>query len=310
MNDARREPTRRRRWISVFANAILCLAVLAMSAAAIVVINRTEPTAEQVNTRRKSAALVETVRVKRGAYCPELVVLGTVQPAQDIVLSPRVRGQVVKLSTKFVPGEIVKDGELLLQIDPADFENAVSIRQSELQQAQASQEIEEGRFRQDLYYRIKIVTVQLDPLAQRRDDILPLADHFRRQANKKYGKKSRTFSQELRRWMLYYDWPGNVRQLKNVVESLVVLDIDELLDIDDLSPDLLEDQPISGTPAVVPPSGLKPESELVGKTLKEIERWAIEQTLKLTGGNREETARILGISERNLYRKLKEYELR
>lgn len=171
-------------------------------------------------------------------------------------------------------------------------------------------EIEEGRFRQDLYYRIKIVTVQLDPLAQRRDDILPLADHFRRQANKKYGKKSRTFSQELRRWMLYYDWPGNVRQLKNVVESLVVLDVDELLDIDDLSPDLLEDQPISGTPAVVPPSGLKPESELVGKTLKEIERWAIEQTLKLTGGNREETARILGISERNLYRKLKEYELR
>lgn len=145
MNDARREPTRRRRWISIFANAILCLAVLAMSAAAIVVINRTEPTAEQVNTRRKSAALVETVRVERGVYSPELVVLGTVQPAQDIVLSPRVRGQVVKLSPKFVPGEIVKDGELLLQIDPADFENAVSIRQSELQQAQASQEIEEGR---------------------------------------------------------------------------------------------------------------------------------------------------------------------
>ena len=135
----------KRSWLSIVINTIACLVILAASAAAIVVINRTEPTAEQINTRRKSAALVETVIVERGTYAPELVVLGTVQPAQDIVLSPRVRGQVIELSPKFAPGEVVRKGELLLQIDPADFENAVSIRESELKQAEASLEIESGR---------------------------------------------------------------------------------------------------------------------------------------------------------------------
>ena len=135
----------KRSWPTIVINTIMCLSILGASAAAIVVINRTEPTAEQINTRRKSAALVETVVVERGTYSPELVVLGTVQPAQEIVLSPRVRGQVVELSPKFAPGEVVAKDEVLLQIDPADFENAVSIRESELKQAEASLEIEAGR---------------------------------------------------------------------------------------------------------------------------------------------------------------------
>jgi two-component system response regulator HydG len=168
-------------------------------------------------------------------------------------------------------------------------------------------EIAAGRFRNDLYFRLKIVTVHLDTLAQRRDDILPLADFFRKQANKSHGKNSKTFSKELRSWLLHFDWPGNIRQLKNVVESLVVMDIDGILDMDDLSPDLLEEG------IDIPAGGAAPEREpashLVGKSLKEIERWAIEQTLRLAGGNREETSNILGISQRNLYRKLNEYNL-
>lgn len=171
-------------------------------------------------------------------------------------------------------------------------------------------EIDAGRFRSDLYFRLKIVTVHLDPLSKRREDILPLADHFRKQANKKNHKQTKTFTQELRRWMLDFNWKGNVRQLKNVVESLVVMDLDEILSIDDLSPDLLDEQPASeseGTLSLLP---LEDHTDLVGRSLKEIERWAIENTLKLTGGNREETSNILGISERNLYRKLNEYELR
>ncbi|MCA9211483.1 MAG: efflux RND transporter periplasmic adaptor subunit, partial [Planctomycetales bacterium] len=108
-------------------------------------INRTEPTAEQINTRRQSAALVETAQLERGTYSPQLVVLGTVEPAQEIVLSPRIRGQITELSEKFVPGGMAQKGDLLLQIDPADFENAISIRESELEQAEASLAIEEGR---------------------------------------------------------------------------------------------------------------------------------------------------------------------
>lgn len=132
-------------WLGIVLNIFLCLGILAASAAGIWLIYRTEPTATQIETKRKSAALVETIVVKRATYSPRLVVLGTVQPAQDIVLSPRVSGQVLNMSPSFVPGGMVKKGEVLLEIDPADFENALSIRTSELEQVQADWEIEIGR---------------------------------------------------------------------------------------------------------------------------------------------------------------------
>ena len=188
-------------------------------------------------------------------------------------------------------------------------------------------EVEEGRFRSDLYFRLKIVSVHLDPLSQRRDDILPLADYFRKQANKKHGRKVKGYSPEVRRWLLEFHWKGNVRQLKNVVESLVVMDIDNLLDMDDLSPDLLPSKSsttnsdASSRPSTSELASADAQngdsaslaavsSPLIGKSLKDIERWAIEHTLTLANHNREETANILGISERNLYRKLKDYDLR
>ena len=186
-------------------------------------------------------------------------------------------------------------------------------------------EIDEGRFRSDLYFRLKVVTVHLDPLSKRREDILPLADFFRKQANNKNGRNVKGFSQDLRRWMLDEPWKGNVRQLKNVVESLVVMDLDDHLDMDDLSPDLLDEKTaaelskkagadVSNAPSTEEllegGSDDASNSILIGKSLKEIERWAIEHTLTLANHNREETARILGISERNLYRKLNDYGLR
>lgn len=143
MSDA--TSTGARGWLSVILNTIMCFIILGATAAGVWWINRTEPRAEQINHRRKSAALVETITVERKDWSPQLVVLGTVRPAQDIVLSPRVRGQVLSLSQSFVPGGMIRKGELLLQIDPADFENTVSIRQSELEQVEASWRIEEGR---------------------------------------------------------------------------------------------------------------------------------------------------------------------
>jgi two-component system response regulator HydG len=177
-------------------------------------------------------------------------------------------------------------------------------------------EIEAGRFRNDLYFRLKIVSVHLDPLCERREDILPLADYFRKQANKKNGRNIKGFSQELRRWMLEYQWKGNVRQLKNVVESLVVMDIDDLLDMDDLSPDLWDGEAksasssASGSTSIGGSVSDENASFLIGKTLKEVERWATEQALKLANNNRKETAKILGISERNLYRLIQRYDLK
>lgn len=144
MNDASR-PRRVRNWLGIINVVVVCLLILGGAGAAIVVINRTEPTAQQIESTRKSAALVETVTVTRGTYRPRLLVLGTVQAAQDIVLSPRVSGPVVEVAPAFVPGGTVRKGDLLLRIDPADFQNALSSRESELQQALASLEIEQGR---------------------------------------------------------------------------------------------------------------------------------------------------------------------
>lgn len=173
-------------------------------------------------------------------------------------------------------------------------------------------DIEAGRFRSDLYYRLKVVTVHLDPLSARRDDVIPLADHFRKQANRRNSKQVRGFTPALTRWLFAQEWKGNARQLKNVVESMVVLDIDGVLDIDDLSPDIAGPSSTAAPsiPATASPSLTEDSESLIGKSLRDIERWAIEKTLRITAGNREETARILGISERNLYRKLNEYDLK
>lgn len=131
--------------LRVTLTVITCVAILVASAWAVVIINQTEPTAQTINSTRKSAALVETIRVQRGTFTPELQVLGNVQSAQEIQLSPRISGQVNAISTSFVPGGMVRKGDVLLQLDAADFENALSISQSELQQAEASLQIEKGR---------------------------------------------------------------------------------------------------------------------------------------------------------------------
>ena len=154
---------------------------------------------------------------------------------------------------------------------------------------------------------------------------------------KRYDKTIRGFSASVRRRLLAYDWPGNVRQLRNAVESMVVVDIDGLIDEDDLpeyvltatladvfpdsnrtdEDDFDNDPPHSDvkgkneTPegVIVSPSPEKEKSlkPFVGLTLETLTRLFIQETLRSTGGNREETAKILGVGERTLYRRLKEF---
>ena len=164
--------------------------------------------------------------------------------------------------------------------------------------------IEAGTFRSDLYHRLKVVTIRLPTLRERSGDIPVLIDHFIRQFAKKHGKQIKGMSPAARRKLLAYDWPGNVRQLRNVVESMVVVDYDSLLDMDDL-PEELNDQ--AQAPVELPSTSSL--ATLVGKPLEEIERLFITETLRVSGGNREEAAKMLGIGERTLYRKIKEYGL-
>ena len=163
--------------------------------------------------------------------------------------------------------------------------------------------IENGSFRNDLYHRLKVVTIRLPTLIERSADIPILIDHFVRLFGKKHGKKIKGVSPPARRKLLAYQWPGNVRQLRNVVESMIVVDYDELLDMDDLPEELADPAEPTGDP---PMASL---ASLVGKPLQELERLFITETLRITGGNREEAANMLGIGERTLYRKIKEYGL-
>jgi two-component system response regulator HydG len=167
-----------------------------------------------------------------------------------------------------------------------------------------------GSFRSDLYHRLKVVTIAIPPLRDRAGDIPLLIEHFVRQFAKRHGKAIKGVSLPARVRLGSYAWPGNVRQLRNVIESMVVVDCDETLDTDDLP---LELEPEAAAVPTAPVAGAADLqgglAALVGRPLEELERLFIGETLKLTGGNREQAAELLGIGERTLYRKIKEYQL-
>jgi two-component system, NtrC family, response regulator HydG len=163
--------------------------------------------------------------------------------------------------------------------------------------------IEQGSFRSDLYHRLKVVTIRLPTLRERSQDIPMLIDYFIKQFTSAHGKKVKGMSAAARKKLIFFNWPGNVRQLRNVVESMVVVDYDGLLDLDDL-PEELSDHGVPSPDAS--PASL---SSLVGKPLGDLEKILISETLRFTAGNREEAANMLGIGERTLYRKIREYEI-
>jgi two-component system response regulator HydG len=160
-----------------------------------------------------------------------------------------------------------------------------------------------GSFRMDLYQRLKVMTVKLPPLRERREDVKLLAAHFLKEFNAVHGKHVTGIAEPVLRAMLAYDWPGNVRELRNFVESMVVLDSDGVLNLDDVQDgDVLRKLPLADGQAAGP-------ANLVGRPLTEVERHYVEQALKLTEGNREEAARMLGIGERTLYRVIKDWDV-
>jgi two-component system, NtrC family, response regulator HydG len=167
--------------------------------------------------------------------------------------------------------------------------------------------VAKGTFRADLYFRLKVVTLVLPGLRERREDIVPLVDHFRKLFSRRHHKQVKGISTAVSRALYGYDWPGNVRQLRNAVETMVVLDSDGVLDVDDLPPEMAE--PAESPTNVSPVASVGSLSELVGQPMEAYERFAIEETLKLTNGNRDEAARILDIGARTLYRKLDRYKM-
>jgi two-component system response regulator HydG len=163
--------------------------------------------------------------------------------------------------------------------------------------------VAEKKFREDLYFRIKGVTITIPPLRERREDIPLLIHFFLQNAAERYGKEVDGIAPEAQQALMSYAWPGNVRQLKNAVENMVVLSTGNKLDADTLPHEV---RPANRTGEVSLAGGI---NNLVGISLEQAEKELIRNTLKLTNGNREQAAKILEIGERTLYRKIKEYDL-
>ena len=184
----------------------------------------------------------------------------------------------------------------------------VNVRLVAATNADLKEMVRAGSFRMDLYYRLNVVNIFLPPLRERKVDLPLLMDHFLKEMSNRHGKQVQGFSKAAQSALVAYDWPGNIRQLRNTVERMLVVDLDGLLDIDDLPDDIppLHTASLDSSRGVVAVAGA---DSLVGKSIDDIEKYYIQRTLEMTAGNREEAARMLGIGERTLYRKIKEWGL-
>jgi DNA-binding NtrC family response regulator len=149
--------------------------------------------------------------------------------------------------------------------------------------------IKQGKFREDLYYRLNIVTIDLPPLKDRMEDILPLAEHFLKKYAEENNKRIKSFSDDVVKFMLNYSWPGNVRELENMIERGVILTKNTAITLDELPQDIIHPTPVEG------------------KTVEAVTRNHIINVLEETKGNISKAANILGIRRMTLYNKLKKY---
>jgi transcriptional regulator with PAS, ATPase and Fis domain len=158
------------------------------------------------------------------------------------------------------------------------------------------QRVAEGHFREDLYYRLKVVVLNLPPLRERPEDIPLLVRYFIDQLSNDHKRPVRDISPDALQAFQAYSWPGNVRELRNTLEGSIVLCLRDTIDLADLPEHIM---------------GARPAQDIIrpGMTLQDIEKEAIRRMLEQTGGHRAETAKLLDISVRTLQRKIKEYRL-
>ena len=158
--------------------------------------------------------------------------------------------------------------------------------------------VREGNFREDFYSRLNVIPLSLPSLKDRPEDIPLLARHFLAGFAAEAGREVTGISTEAMRVLMHYAWPGNIRELENVIERAVTLGAEGELGVGDLPPSLLEDAGPAETEAL-----------LVVSTIQELEKAHISRVLKFTGGQISKTARILGIDRRTLYRKIDAYKI-
>jgi two-component system response regulator HydG len=205
-------------------------------------------------------------------------------------MSPKMQAKLLRVLEN---GEVVRVG--------SNDARRVNVRIISATNTDLTERVKNKEFREDLYFRIKGMTISIPPLRERREDIPMLVDHFIEQAGKTHKRNVKGITPDAGKALLSYPWPGNVRQLRNVVENMVVLGGGDRLTVQDLPSEIYQPPGEAGGTQV---------GRLAGISLEEAEKELIRNTLKMVGGNREQAADILGIGERTLYRKIKEYGLK
>jgi len=159
-------------------------------------------------------------------------------------------------------------------------------------------EVEAGRFRDDLLYRLNVVTLRIPPLKDRKEDVPLLIENFLEKRTR--GKAQKRLSDEALQLLLQYDWPGNVRELEHVIEGAIILSHDEVISSRDLT--------LTASTGIQKPSPLSiPQKEGEILTLEAMEKMQIELVLQKNNFNRSKTAQLLGITPKTLYLKIKRY---
>ena len=163
------------------------------------------------------------------------------------------------------------------------------------------QRVKEGAFREDLFYRLNVVMMSIPPLRERREDIPPLIDHFLKRYAEENDKEIAGLSSEAQEVLLKYDYPGNVRELENIIERAVVIARDAVIAVEDLPfREAVEE----------PPEGQKADEGLLRGSIEELEKKLIVEAMEKAGDHQTRAAELLGISERMLRYKLKKYGLK
>jgi len=164
--------------------------------------------------------------------------------------------------------------------------------------------VDQGKFRSDLYFRLKVLPITIPPLRERKEDIEPLARYFTERLAREFRRGPATLTDAAVKILERYSWPGNVRQLKNVLERVMILHGAEAIEAEHLPAELIHEIPQGTTPAdgfALPPQGLR---------LEELERDLIRQAMTRTRGNVTEAARLLGLSRDTLRYRLDKYDIR
>jgi transcriptional regulator with PAS, ATPase and Fis domain len=172
----------------------------------------------------------------------------------------------------------------------------ISATNRDLQKAMA-----EKTFRNDLYYRIGVIPIVLPPLRERREDIIPLAEHFIALFNREFGKKVRGISRMAEKILTEYDWPGNIRELKNVIERSVILECEDTLLVENLPAELID-----RTVGRSGPLNFRLPAE--GIDIEDVERELIRQALEMADGNQSQAARLLNLGIDALRYRMKKFD--